>query len=155
MQFAERSRATGLIVLALLATAALIITAFAVATPRHWRHHHRHDHGFSYDMPRCREHIAPPAVEPVEPVPAAAPMATSYDGVLAAATPLFARCFAHDARATELLVTIAPDGRVRATTSRPEPETHTSRCLANVVRGLVFPPAQTTIMMRVPLAPQH
>jgi hypothetical protein len=154
MQFAERSRATGLIVLALLATVALIITAFAVATPRHWRHrHHRHDHGFSYDMPRCREHIAPPAVEPAEPV--AAPMATSYDGVLAAATPLFARCFAHDARATELLVTIAPDGRVRATTSRPEPETHTSRCLANVVRGLVFPPSPTTIMMRVPLAPQH
>jgi hypothetical protein len=77
----------------------------------------------------------------------------SYDGVLAAAQPLFAPCFAHDGRPTELLVTIAPDGRVRATTPRPEPETHTSRCLASVVRGLVFPSASTTVMMRVPLAP--
>ncbi|HEY3804114.1 MAG TPA: hypothetical protein VGL61_15970 [Kofleriaceae bacterium] len=152
MQFAERSRATGSIILALIATAALVITTLAVAQPQHWRHHRHHDRGFAYDLGRCREHIAP-RVEPPAPVDASRP--TTYDGVLASATPLFARCFAHDGRATELLVTIAPDGRVRATTSRPEPETHTSRCLANVVRGLVFPPAATTVMMRVPLAPRR
>jgi len=149
MQFAERSRATGSIALCFFATAAIV----AALAPRfiihrvHVRHHHHYRAGFSLDMPRCREWVPPPP-------PAEAPMAApSYDGVLAAARPLFAPCFAHDGRAAELLVTIAPDGRVRATTSRPEPETHTSRCLASVVRGLVFPPAPTTVMMRVPLSP--
>ena len=143
MQFAERSRATGSIVLSLIVIAAVIAALaprYAVHRVRHHWHHH-----LVLDLPRCHEHVAPPPVEPA-PTP-------SYDGVLADARPLFAPCFAHDGRPTELLVTIAPDGRVRATTTRPEPETHTSRCLANVVRGLVFPPAATTIMMRVPIAP--
>ncbi len=152
MQFAERFRAIGSIVVCFVATAALAVL-IARFTHHRWRHHHGHHHSQMFDLPRCHERIeAPPQAAPPTPVP---PVAATYDGVLASATPLFAPCFAHDGRATELLVTIAPDGRVRATTSRPEPETHTSRCLANVVRGLVFPPAATTVMMRVPLAPSR
>jgi hypothetical protein len=151
MQFAERSRAIGSIVVCFVATAALAILIARVAQHQGWRHHHwHHHHSQMFDLPRCHERIEPP---PQAAPPAPAPLAATYDGVLATARPLFAPCFAHDGHATELLVTIAPDGRVRATTSRPEPETHTSRCLANVVRGLVFPPAPTTVMMRVPLAP--
>lgn len=152
MQFAERSRATGSIIFVLVATVAMAAALAQVAV--HHRHHgRRHHREFALDMPRCREWIPPPAPVAVrEPDPIEA---HSYDGVLASAAPLFAPCFAHDGRATELLVTIAPDGHVRATTTRPEPETHTSRCLANVVRGLVFPSAATTVMMRVPLAPQR
>lgn len=151
MQFAERSRAIGSIVVCFVATAALAVVIGRFAHHR-WRHHHGHHHSQVFDLPRCHERIEPPP--PVEPPPAP-PVAATYDGVLATARPLFAPCFAHDGHATELLVTIAPDGRVRATTSRPEPETHTSQCLANVVRGLVFPPAPTTVMMRVPLAPSR
>ncbi|HEX4455092.1 MAG TPA: hypothetical protein VH143_29730 [Kofleriaceae bacterium] len=155
MQFAERSRATGSIVLVLVATVAMAAALAQIAA--HHRFHHRHHRSFALDMPRCREWIPPPppaAREAIAPDPSDV-TSHSYDGVLASAAPLFAPCFAHGGRATELLVTIAPDGRVRATTTRPEPETHTSRCLANVVRGLVFPPAATTVMMRVPLAPQR
>jgi hypothetical protein len=154
MQFAERSRATGSIVLVLVSTVAMAAALAQIAA--HHRHHsRRHHRNFALDMPRCREWIPPPppATHEVDQLDIVSP--PSYDGVLAAAAPLFAPCFAHDGRATELLVTIAPDGRVRATTTRPEPETHTSRCLANVVRGLVFPPAATTVMMRVPFAPQR
>jgi hypothetical protein len=156
MQFAERSRATGSIVLVLVATVAMAAALAQIAA--HHRYHHRHHRNFALDLPRCREWIPPPppASEAiVNPDPPDVSSPHSYDGVLASAAPLFAPCFAHGGRATELLVTIAPDGRVRATTTRPEPETHTSRCLANVVRGLVFPPAATTVMMRVPLAPQR
>jgi hypothetical protein len=156
MQFAERSRATGSIVLVLVATVAMAAALAQIAA--HHRHHSRHHHRVALDMPRCREWIPPPppaAREIVNPDPPDIVASHSYDGVLASAAPLFAPCFAHDGRATELLVTIAPDGHVRATTTRPEPETHTSRCLANVVRGLVFPPAATTVMMRVPLAPHR
>jgi hypothetical protein len=157
MQFAERSRATGSIVLVLVATVAMA-AALAQIAVGHRHHHQRHHRNFALDMPRCREWIPPPppvrdAIVNPDPTDVMSPH--SYDGVLASAAPLFAPCFAHGGRATELLVTIAPDGRVRATTTRPEPETHTSRCLANVVRGLVFPPAATTVMMRVPLAPRR
>ncbi|HEY1553090.1 MAG TPA: hypothetical protein VGG28_34905 [Kofleriaceae bacterium] len=153
MQFAERSRATGSIVFALFATVAMTaaLAQLAAQHRHHGRHHHRE---FALDMPRCREWIPPPApAAQVELTDIESP--TTYDGVLASAAPLFAPCFARDGQATELLVTIAPDGHVRATTTRPEPETHTSRCLANVVRGLVFPASPTTVMMRVPLAPQR
>jgi hypothetical protein len=160
MQFAERSRATGSIVLATLATVAMTAALAQLATHHRYRRHHHHNFA-TLDMPRCREWIPPPApatvpaeAAEIDQIATSAPYVPhTYDGVLASAAPLFAPCFAHDGRATELLVTIAPDGHVRATTTRPEPETHTSRCLSNVVRGLVFPPAQTTVMMRVPLAP--
>ena len=155
MQFAERSRATGSIMFALVATLAMV-AALAQLAAIHRHHHRRHHRDFALDLPRCREWIPPPpptpaAIESAELPDVITPQ--SYDGVLASAAPLFAPCFAHGGRATELLVTIAPDGHVRTTTTRPEPETLTSRCLANVVRGLVFPPAQTTVMMRVPLGP--
>jgi hypothetical protein len=156
MQFAERSRATGSIIVAFVATVAMAagLAQIAAHHRHHWRRHHR---DFALDLPRCREWIPPPPPATHERVnfDPADISPHSYDGVLASAAPLFAPCFAHDGRPTELLVTIAPDGRVRATTTRPEPETHTSRCLANVVRGLVFPAAPTTVMMRVPLSPRR
>jgi hypothetical protein len=153
MQVAERSSVIKLI--ALCAVSALAIAVVSrVMHERRWHYHgHHHHHGqIAFDQPGCREWIPPPVphVDPMPPSPS-----PSYDEVLAAAEPQLAHCFTHGARATELLVTIAPDGRVRTTTSRPEPATQASRCLGNVVATLVFPPSRTTVMMRVPLAPRR
>jgi hypothetical protein len=151
MQFAERSSAIKLIALCAVSALAIAVVSRAMHE-RRWHYHGHHHHGhIAFDQPGCREWIPPPTPQ-VDPKPPSPP---SYDEVLAAAEPQLAHCFAHGSRATELLVTIAPDGRVRTTTSRPEPATETSRCLGHVVQTLVFPPSHTTVMMRVPLAPHR
>jgi hypothetical protein len=151
MQFAERSSVIKLIALCAVSALAIAVVSRAMSERRwHFHGHHHHHHGqIAFDQPGCREWIPPPTPH------VAPPPKPTYDEVLATAAPQLAHCFTHGARATELLVTIAPDGRVRATTSRPEPATETSRCLGNVVQTLVFPPSHTTVMMRVPLAPHR
>jgi hypothetical protein len=152
MQLAERSSVMKVIALCAVSALAIAVVSRAMSERRWHDHGHHHHHGhIAFDQPGCREWIPPP-------MPAMAPApspSSSYDEVLVAAGPQLAHCFTHGARATELLVTIAPDGRVRATTSRPEPATRTSRCLGNVVETLVFPPSPTTVIMRVPLAPHR
>ena len=58
MQFAERSRAIGSIVVCFVATAALTVVIARVAHHR-WRHHHGHHHSQVFDLPRCHERIEP------------------------------------------------------------------------------------------------
>src|ERR1700744_4154604 len=89
MQFAERSRATGSIMFALVATLAMV-AALAQLAAIHRPHHRPHHRAFALDLPRCREWIPPPppapsAIESAELPDVITPQ--SYDGVLASAAP--------------------------------------------------------------------
>ena len=91
--------------------------------------------------------------EPRQPAPAPVvdeDTTDPYTPVFERARPQLQHCFGPETR-VELLITIAPNGRVSKVSHRPDPSTPATRCLTKAIEQLQFPPTSSTIAIRLPL----
>jgi len=147
MQLAERWLGFGTIALAF----ALAPIALMQMQRGHHRHVRSHHHAIDLDALGCTDaphHVVPPVERPN---PVQTVDADTYASIFQHALPHLSRCMPRGGT-VQLLISIGANGHVVDVSARPDAWTPESRCLAQGIRPLRFPPTEHSVVIRVPFS---